>query len=611
MLGANAGRALSFEQARAGVHELLQSPEWSGKWLAVLDDLPAPSPAEMEGAGLGWLLGEFPWRHGRTIITTRAAAWEQEEEDSREVSAAEQRRCDQCGRGGLSGAMQKCGKCRLVYYCSVDCQTAAWGEHKGVCAPRRSVADVTGLSVESFGDEEACSWIQSTVRQWRGDDAGVLELVQYLGCLPLAVGVASAFASTHKTATAGEYLAELKRAAPKAARKGVVCMTAGPRYAGREDERSGRDVLLDAGRLRKVLEAMIALEESEMTVWLTTKEMGYALEAESDELIEERDEREGRRTGRWIAPQIESFIRGIENGPRTTADGEDQGDATLQEELRIMLADWCSPNEKGKPKEGERVRQLVMRWESESEPLMAKEPRVLEDVDVELEIGEGWFFNQAVPRHCSGKGYVRVMSEPVKWTEEGLGMQILNVEGRVASLDPKHPWTITSAQWNSLKAKTGTGQGGDAQGRDLVERLYEESQVQERLERQGVRCMTWRVLRSLQAVFEATTLQGGTMVTAAPFFDAARRGKAGFWGRGEGPEVVLWDTLDEQEKAEWKETNGNRKDYIIVRKARGRARQQEVPNSKTKRQVERRHDAGGNEQWSGLVEERRCTSDVK
>ena len=49
----------------------------------------------------------------------------------------------------------------------------------------------------------------------------------------------------------------------------------------------GGDVLLDASRLRKVLEAMIALEESEMTVWLTTKEMGYALEAESDELIED------------------------------------------------------------------------------------------------------------------------------------------------------------------------------------------------------------------------------------------------------------------------------------------------------------------------------------
>ena len=42
MLGASAGRAPSFEEARKRVHELLQSPEWSGKWLAVLDDMPAP-----------------------------------------------------------------------------------------------------------------------------------------------------------------------------------------------------------------------------------------------------------------------------------------------------------------------------------------------------------------------------------------------------------------------------------------------------------------------------------------------------------------------------------------------------------------------------------------
>ncbi len=37
------------------------------------------------------------------------------------------------------------------------------------------------------------------------------------------------------------------------------------------------------------------------------KEMGYALEAESDELIEEKDVREGLQMGRWIVPQIESF----------------------------------------------------------------------------------------------------------------------------------------------------------------------------------------------------------------------------------------------------------------------------------------------------------------
>ena len=35
VLGAVAGRALSFEQARSEVHEVLRSAEWSGTWLAV------------------------------------------------------------------------------------------------------------------------------------------------------------------------------------------------------------------------------------------------------------------------------------------------------------------------------------------------------------------------------------------------------------------------------------------------------------------------------------------------------------------------------------------------------------------------------------------------
>ena len=88
------------------MHEVLQSHEWSGRWLGVLDDLPAP--AELEEAGLGWIAGEFPWAHGRTIITTRAEEWVQDAEDWREVTEAERRLCDECGQS--SGAMQKCGR---------------------------------------------------------------------------------------------------------------------------------------------------------------------------------------------------------------------------------------------------------------------------------------------------------------------------------------------------------------------------------------------------------------------------------------------------------------------------------------------------------------------
>ena len=57
----------SSEEVRGRVHELLQSPAWSRAWLAVLDNLPAPADDELERAGLGWLMGGFPWAHGRTI----------------------------------------------------------------------------------------------------------------------------------------------------------------------------------------------------------------------------------------------------------------------------------------------------------------------------------------------------------------------------------------------------------------------------------------------------------------------------------------------------------------------------------------------------------------
>ena len=38
--------------------------------------------------------------------------------------------CDQCGQiAKLSG----CGKCRTAWYCSKECQTAAWPMHKAEC----------------------------------------------------------------------------------------------------------------------------------------------------------------------------------------------------------------------------------------------------------------------------------------------------------------------------------------------------------------------------------------------------------------------------------------------------------------------------------------------
>ena len=173
----------------------------------------------------------------------------------------------------------------------------------------------------------------------------------------------------------------------EAAKKGLVCETADPRYAGREADRSGGDIILDVGAVRKILGGMKTLTEDDMTVWLTTREMGFALTAEQDELAEAKDDLEGKPTGRWIAPQIEKFLRKLKAGEERMNVDDEQEQARMYAEALTMLDDWGNPN-------GERVAQResdentkIGEWESVSEPMVAKEPKVIRDVDINLEMG--------------------------------------------------------------------------------------------------------------------------------------------------------------------------------------------------------------------------------
>jgi len=210
---------------RQRVHALLGSSRWRGRWLGVLDDLPAPDL--METVNMDWLLQEFPWANGRTIITTRAAAWTDAEAMSVAFDAVDgdnkQRQCAECGQTPpalFKGT--KCGKYKKVYYCCRLCQQTAWKAHKPLCqqmvADRRSVSEIVGLYVGSFAEEEACSWMKSKVLQWEGDAEGILELVRHLECFPLAVALAAERACSDKTATPAMYLDALRRAGTKRAK---------------------------------------------------------------------------------------------------------------------------------------------------------------------------------------------------------------------------------------------------------------------------------------------------------------------------------------------------------------------------------------------------------
>ena len=207
----------------------------------MLDDLPALEA--METANLDWLLKEFPWADGRTIITTRAAAWTDAEAMSVAFDAMDgddkQRQCAECGQTApalFKGT--KCGNCKVVYYCCRLCQqkvpSKAWKTHKPLCrqtvADRRSVTDIVGLHVGIFAEEEACSWIKRS-RGWVGSRARccsgrAMLRVFWRSCgtwsagTPLAVALAAACACTDKTATPAMYLDAIRRAGSKRAKGG-------------------------------------------------------------------------------------------------------------------------------------------------------------------------------------------------------------------------------------------------------------------------------------------------------------------------------------------------------------------------------------------------------
>lgn len=66
-----------------------------------------------------------------------------------------------------------------------------------------------------MSEEEASAWVRRRVRQWREDARGVLAFVRKLGCLPLAVEQACAFAVTYSIETPAAYLAEQASPGPE------------------------------------------------------------------------------------------------------------------------------------------------------------------------------------------------------------------------------------------------------------------------------------------------------------------------------------------------------------------------------------------------------------
>jgi hypothetical protein len=86
---------------------------------------------------------------------------------------------------------------------------------------------------------------------------------------------------------------------------GVRMTPAHPCYVGRGNDKCGGEVVYSIQDIRQLL----SVQPEDTKRWLTTSQMGWALTREGNELVNEKDEREGKPVARQLATMISKFIR--------------------------------------------------------------------------------------------------------------------------------------------------------------------------------------------------------------------------------------------------------------------------------------------------------------
>jgi hypothetical protein len=87
-----------------------------------------------------------------------------------------------------------------------------------------------------------------------------------------------------------------------------------------------------------------------------------------------------------------------------------------------------------------------MEWESPSASLIEKDPEVIQDVDIAAHVGRDFFFDEKIPRHASGQGYVRVVEH-----SEMAASKIFTYQGLTTCTEVDKSWTIMSSVYNHLR----------------------------------------------------------------------------------------------------------------------------------------------------------------
>ena len=94
------------------------------------------------------------------------------------------------------------------------------------------------------------------------------------------------------------------------------------------------------------------------------------------------------------------------------------------------------------------------RWEPPLASLIERDPEVIPDVDIAAKVGTDLILDEKIPRHESGRGYVRVVEHLVLWKEKEAS-KVFTYQGLTTCTEVDRSWAVTSSTYNHLRNKSG------------------------------------------------------------------------------------------------------------------------------------------------------------
>jgi len=312
----------------------------------------------------------------------------------------------------------------------------------------------------------------------------------------------------------------------------------------------------DTPQTKKGMTLPLTCSEQELIIaqeprwlWFTLPELGFPMITD-----------EYRRP---IRPEIEEYMRRYVTDEQDweNVDDEDcwglnysEPTTEIKDKIESILHSWG-----GEHLEKEQVERRQPKPEREmfSVPHASRDPEILKDRNLESED----IFETI--RNPPEVGAVQIYEKPKFWdTTAGL-IKAVTTQGIATIHLPSGPLSLDGAQWHLLK-HTLVNFEPSALGANIQNEWTRQLRFDKDKKH---RSFSWKLLRTVKEVFQATKYQGDTALTIPPFFKNAGRGKARIWGEENWtpqPTVINWSGLDEKEKLDLISTLAVTDNWILL-----------------------------------------------